>query len=163
MTEKYSRAIAEQETEDSAPLREERVRKVIVVSQALLHGIISTTDVLVSCLQRLPPTGFAFGVDSVFQLIDPPNLGRPSRQERAKEELARAARAHNGAVAALEATLAAEKSHCQDLRVRLERQTREHQVALAEADQRLLHTQEELDKVRTNEGEGGVEECSGCS
>lgn len=98
-----------------------------------------------------------------FSLLIPPNLGRPSRQERAKEELARATRAHNGAVAALEATLAAEKSHCQDLRVRLERQTREHQVALAEADQRLLHTQEELDKVRTNEGEGRVEECSGCS
>lgn len=78
-----------------------------------------------------------------------------SRQERAKEELARAARAHNGAVVALEATLAAEKSHCQDIRMRLERQTREHQVALAEADQRLLQTQEELDKVRTNENEGG--------
>ncbi|CAM9362196.1 unnamed protein product, partial [Pylaiella littoralis] len=92
MTEKYSRAIAEQETVDSAPLREER--------------------------------------------------------ERAKEELARAARAHSGTVSALKATLAAEKSHCQDIRMRLERQTREHQAALAEADQKLLQTQEELDKVQ---------------
>lgn len=75
-----------------------------------------------------------------------PNLGY--RQERAKEELARAARAHSGTVSALEATLAAEKNHCQDIRMRLERQTREHQAALAEADQRLLQTQEELDKVR---------------
>lgn len=77
-----------------------------------------------------------------------PNLGYG--QERAKEELARAARAHNGTVSALEATLAAEKSHCQDIRMRLERQTREHQAALAEADQRLLQTQEELDKVIVN-------------
>lgn len=82
--------------------------------------------------------------------------GCPSRQERAKEELARAARAHNGAVAALQATLAAEKSRCQDIRTRLERQTREHQVALAEADLRLLQTQEELDKVRANEVDGGA-------
>lgn len=34
--------------------------------------------------------------------------------------------------------------------MRLERQTREHQAALAEADQKLLQTQEELDKVRAN-------------
>lgn len=76
-------------------------------------------------------------------------------QERAKEELARAARAHSGTVSALEATLAAEKGHCQDIRMRLERQTREHQAALAETDQRLLHTQEELDKVRANERRWG--------
>lgn len=37
--------------------------------------------------------------------------------------------------------------------MRLERQTREHQVALAEADQKLLQTQEELDKVRADQGE----------
>jgi len=37
--------------------------------------------------------------------------------------------------------------------MRLERQTREHHVALAEADQKLLQTQEELDKVGTNQGE----------
>lgn len=41
--------------------------------------------------------------------------------------------------------------------MRLERQTREHQAALAEADQRLLQTQEELDKVRTNGRRRGVE------
>ncbi|CAM9516260.1 unnamed protein product [Ectocarpus sp. 4 AP-2014] len=92
MTEKYSRAIADQETVDSAPLREER--------------------------------------------------------ERAKQELARAARAHSGIVSALEVTLAAEKSHCQDLRLKLERQTREHQVALADVDQRLLQTQQELDEAQ---------------
>ncbi|CAM9091191.1 unnamed protein product [Ectocarpus fasciculatus] len=92
MTEKYSRAIADQETVDSGPLREER--------------------------------------------------------ERAKQELARAARAHSGVVSALEATLAAEKSHCQDLRLKLERQTREHQVALADVDQRLLQTQQELDEAQ---------------
>lgn len=79
----------------------------------------------------------------------------PPRQEGAKEELARAARAHNLTLAALEATLAAEKSHCQDIRMRLERQTREHQVALAEANQRLLLTHEELNKVRASEKEGG--------
>ncbi|CAM9946286.1 unnamed protein product [Ectocarpus sp. 12 AP-2014] len=92
MTEKYSRAVADQETVDSTPLREER--------------------------------------------------------ERAKQELARAARAHSGIVSALEVTLAAEKSHCQDLRLKLERQTREHQVALADVDQRLLQTQQELDKAQ---------------
>ncbi|CAB1113082.1 unnamed protein product [Ectocarpus sp. CCAP 1310/34] len=92
MTEKYSRAIADQETVDSTPLREE--------------------------------------------------------QERAKQELARAARAHSGIVSALEVTLAAEKSHCQDLRLKLERQTREHQVALADVDQRLLQTQQELDEAQ---------------
>ncbi|CAM9302587.1 unnamed protein product [Scytosiphon promiscuus] len=69
-------------------------------------------------------------------------------RERAKEELARAARAHGGVVSALEAALTAEKSHCQDLRTRLERQTRQHEAALGEGEQRLLSTQQELDKAQ---------------
>lgn len=69
------------------------------------------------------------------------------RQEHAKEELARAVRAHKTATTALEATWAAEKSRCQDLRVRLERQTHEHQLSLTESDERMLHTQQQLDKV----------------
>lgn len=48
---------------------------------------------------------------------------------------------------ALEATLETERSRCHDLRMRLERQTREHHLAMTEADQRLLHTQQELEKV----------------
>lgn len=79
-----------------------------------------------------------------------------SKQERskAKEEAARASRAHSVAMATVEATLKAERIRCQDMRVRLERQTREHQVALTNAEERLLHNQQELDKVRS--GWGGV-------
>lgn len=40
--------------------------------------------------------------------------------------------------------------------MRLERQTREHQVALTNTEERLLHNQQELDKVRP--GWGGVPE-----
>lgn len=65
-----------------------------------------------------------------------------------KEEIARASRAHSVAMATVEASLKAERSRCQDIRVRLERQTREHQVALTNAEERLLHNQQELDKVR---------------
>lgn len=76
--------------------------------------------------------------------------GRSSRQERTKEELARAARAHSGVVSALEVALSAEKSHCKDVRTRFERQVRQHEANLGEAEQRLLNTQQELDKVRAN-------------
>lgn len=81
-----------------------------------------------------------------------------STQERAKEELARAGRAHSGVVSALDVALSAEKSHCQDLRARLERQARHHEAALDEAEQRLLNTQQELDKVRAKGRGAQVEE-----
>lgn len=55
-------------------------------------------------------------------------------------------------MATVEASLKAERSRCQDLRVRLESQTREHQVALTNAEERLLHNQLELDKVRSGWG-----------
>lgn len=68
-------------------------------------------------------------------------------QEQAKEEMARVDRAHKTAMAAVEATLRAEKSRCQDLRARVERQAREHQLSLAEANKQMLQTQQQLDKV----------------
>lgn len=71
-------------------------------------------------------------------------------QERAEEELARAVRAHKMATSALESKLGAERSRCQDLRVRLERQTYKHHLLLAESNERMLHTQQQLDKVRLN-------------
>ena len=56
-------------------------------------------------------------------------------------------------MATVEASLKAERSRCQDLRVRLESQTREHQAALTNAEERFLLNQQELDKVRSGWGE----------
>lgn len=53
-------------------------------------------------------------------------------------------------MAAVEATLNAERARCQEFRMRLERQTHEHQVALTNAEERLLNTHQELDKVRAS-------------
>lgn len=52
----------------------------------------------------------------------------------------------------LETSLVTERNRRRELRLRLERQAQEYQVALAEADQTLLHTQQELDKVGIHSG-----------
>lgn len=72
---------------------------------------------------------------------------RPNMRQDVEEELARAARTSKAAMASVHASLDTEKSRCQDLRLRLERQAREHHLLLTDANQRFLHSRQELDKA----------------
>ena len=74
--------------------------------------------------------------------------GRCLRQKWAQDEAAQVEQDHRSAVVALEAALEVERNRCKDLRTRLDRQMREHQTVLTDSEQKLLQTQQDLDKVR---------------